>query len=60
MSLGQKPVSGAALDGIEYTLLYCGPGCSCMVSHNQLASAFIDTTSKPAIIFKIASKNEKG
>ena len=40
--------------------VYCGPGSSCVVSHTQLGSAHIDTSSKPAIIFRIAAKNDKG
>lgn len=40
--------------------VYCGPGSSCVVSHAQLSSAHIDMTSKPAIIFRIAAKNDKG
>lgn len=58
--LGLKPAPGTVPGTMAFARVYCGPGSSCVVSHNQLASAHIDTTSKPAIIFRIAAKNDKG
>jgi len=58
--LGLKPQLGAQPGTMAFARVYCGPGSSCVVSHSQLASAHIDTTSKPAIIFRIAAKNDKG
>uniref|UniRef100_UPI00398F01A2 host cell factor 1-like isoform X2 n=1 Tax=Pristiophorus japonicus TaxID=55135 RepID=UPI00398F01A2 len=43
-----------------FVRVYCGPVPSCLVSSTNLANAHIDTTTKPAIIFRIAAKNEKG
>eukprot|EP00731_Ephydatia_muelleri_P021532 Em0014g123a len=58
--LGLKPQPSAQPGTMAFARVYCGPGSSCIVSHSQLASAHVDTTSKPAIIFRIAAKNDKG
>ena len=58
--LGLKPQPGAQPGTMAFARVYCGAGSSCVVSHSQLGSAHIDTTSKPAIIFRIAAKNDKG
>jgi host cell factor len=58
--LGLKPQAGAQPGTMAFARVYCGSGSSCVVSHAQLGSAHIDVTSKPAIIFRIAAKNEKG
>ena len=58
MFLGMNPAS--VTDTMAFAQIYCGPGNSCAVLQKDLASAYIDTTSKPAIIFKIAAKNDKG
>jgi host cell factor len=58
--LGLKPQPGSQPGTMAFARVYCGPGSSCVVSHTQLASAHVDTTSKPAIIFRIAAKNDKG
>ncbi|XP_003383692.1 PREDICTED: host cell factor 1-like [Amphimedon queenslandica] len=58
--LGLKPQAGAQPGTMAFARVYCGPGSSCVVSHSQLGSAHIDMTSKPAIIFRIAAKNDKG
>ena len=42
-----------------FACVYCGLGSSCVVSHSQLASVHIDTTSKP-VMFRIAAENDKG
>uniref|UniRef100_A0A4W3JUU0 Host cell factor C1 n=1 Tax=Callorhinchus milii TaxID=7868 RepID=A0A4W3JUU0_CALMI len=52
-----KPVGTSHL---LFVRVYCGPVPSCLVSSTNLANAHIDTTTKPAIIFRIAAKNEKG
>ncbi|XP_051873463.1 host cell factor 1-like isoform X4 [Pristis pectinata] len=52
-----KPVGTSHL---LFVRVYCGPIPSCLVSSTNLANAHIDTTTKPAIIFRIAAKNEKG
>ena len=58
--LGLKPQPGAQPGTMAFARVYCGPASQCVVSHAQLANAHIDTTSKPAIIFRIAAKNDKG
>jgi host cell factor len=40
--------------------VYCGPNPSCLVQSSSLSNAHIDFTTKPAIIFRIAARNEKG
>ncbi|RWS07309.1 host cell factor 1-like protein [Dinothrombium tinctorium] len=45
---------------LAFIRVYCGLNASCTVSNNHLQTAHIDTTTKPAIIFRIAARNEKG
>ncbi|XP_007503415.2 host cell factor 2 isoform X2 [Monodelphis domestica] len=40
--------------------IYCGLKTSCVVTAGQLANAHVDYTSRPAIVFRISAKNEKG
>ena len=40
--------------------VFCGPQAQCIVANTNLGAAHIDTTTKPAIIFRIAARNEKG
>uniref|UniRef100_A0A914L0H2 Fibronectin type-III domain-containing protein n=1 Tax=Meloidogyne incognita TaxID=6306 RepID=A0A914L0H2_MELIC len=40
--------------------VYIGPAPNCMVNHQNLQLAHIDTSLKPAIIFRIAARNDKG
>uniref|UniRef100_A0A8C2U861 Fibronectin type-III domain-containing protein n=1 Tax=Coturnix japonica TaxID=93934 RepID=A0A8C2U861_COTJA len=40
--------------------VYCGPSPACLVPAASLASAHIDHSTKPAIIFRIAARNDKG
>ncbi|XP_060072754.1 host cell factor 1-like [Ylistrum balloti] len=53
----QKPGTPAQL---AFVRVYCGPLPTCTVTTASLASAHIDYTTKPAIIFRIAARNEKG
>ena len=55
----QEQKSSAAAQ-LAFVRVYCGPSASCVVTSNSLASAHIDYTTKPAIIFRIAARNEKG
>ena len=48
------------LGTMAFARVYCGPSSQCVVSHGQLTNAHIDVTSKPAIIFRIAARNDKG
>lgn len=47
---------------LEFIHVYCGRQNTCNVPNSSLKKAHIDTntSSKPAIIFRIAAKNEKG
>uniref|UniRef100_A0A6P7FWT6 Host cell factor 2-like n=1 Tax=Diabrotica virgifera virgifera TaxID=50390 RepID=A0A6P7FWT6_DIAVI len=45
---------------LAFVRVYCGPNNKCVVSNNSLSAAHLDTTTKAAIIFRIAAKNEKG
>ena len=45
---------------LAFVRVFCGPTPSCVVGNNSLQSAHIDYTTKPAIIFRIAARNEKG
>lgn len=51
-----KPTS----TNLNFVRVYCGPHNAAVVSHESLGAALIDRTNKPAIIFRIAAKNEKG
>lgn len=45
---------------LAFVRVYCGPNPQCMVPNASLVSAHIDYTTKPAIIFRIAARNDKG
>uniref|UniRef100_A0A4W2FT45 Host cell factor 1 n=1 Tax=Bos indicus x Bos taurus TaxID=30522 RepID=A0A4W2FT45_BOBOX len=45
---------------LAFMRVYCGPSPSCLVQSSSLSNAHIDYTTKPAIIFRIAARNEKG
>ena len=45
---------------LAFVRVFCGPLPSCVVANSSLTSAHIDYTTKPAIIFRIAARNEKG
>ncbi|GAB0202300.1 host cell factor 1 [Grus japonensis] len=45
---------------LAFMRVYCGPSPSCLVQSGSLSTAHIDYTTKPAIIFRIAARNEKG
>uniref|UniRef100_UPI0037E976E6 host cell factor 1b n=1 Tax=Semicossyphus pulcher TaxID=241346 RepID=UPI0037E976E6 len=55
---GSAPCSGPAQ--LAFMRVYCGPSPSCLVQSSSLANAHIDHTTKPAIIFRIAARNQKG
>ena len=54
----QKATTGPAQ--LAFVRVYCGPNPQCTVTAGSLSSAHIDYTTKPAIIFRIAARNEKG
>ncbi|XP_034259317.1 host cell factor 2 isoform X2 [Pantherophis guttatus] len=45
---------------LMFMKIYCGLKTSCTVTDAQLANAHVDHTSKPAIVFRISAKNERG
>lgn len=44
---------------LAFMRVYCGPQADCQVLQSNLGTAFVDQTNKPAIIFRIAARNEK-
>ncbi|XP_045141397.1 host cell factor 1 isoform X3 [Echinops telfairi] len=56
---GGEPKSAAPAQ-LAFMRVYCGPSPSCLVQSSSLSNAHIDHTTKPAIIFRIAARNEKG
>lgn len=50
----------AGATSLSFVRVYCGPSNQCTVPNASLSTAQVDTTTKPAIIFRIAAKNEKG
>ncbi|XP_076596932.1 host cell factor 1b isoform X4 [Chaetodon auriga] len=52
--------SGSGPAQLAFMRVYCGPNPSCLVQASSLANAHIDYTTKPAIIFRIAARNQKG
>ncbi|CAH1982631.1 unnamed protein product [Acanthoscelides obtectus] len=45
---------------LAFVRVYCGPNNMCVVNSTSLAAAHLDTSTKAAIIFRIAAKNDKG
>nr|XP_057939974.1 host cell factor 1-like isoform X3 [Doryrhamphus excisus] len=45
---------------LAFMRVYFGPNPSCLVQTSSLSNAHIDHTTKPAIIFRIAARNQKG
>lgn len=45
---------------LAFVRVYCGQINSCTVPNSSLAAAHVDTSTKSAIIFRIAARNEKG
>jgi host cell factor len=45
---------------LSFVQIYCGAESSCLIAAEVLAKANVDYSSKPAILFRIAAKNDKG
>lgn len=45
---------------LAFVRVFCGATAQCVVPNSSLGAAHIDTSTKPAIIFRIAARNEKG
>ncbi|KAE8615162.1 hypothetical protein XENTR_v10008429 [Xenopus tropicalis] len=48
------------LNQLVFMKIYCGQKTSCTVTAAQLANAHVDCSSRPAVVFRISAKNEKG
>lgn len=57
-----KPIgAGARLPAqLAFVRVYVGAANQCTVAHSSLATAHVDCSNKPAIIFRIAARNDKG
>ncbi len=49
-----------SLKDLPFVRVYCGTENNAFVDNSSLKAAYIDKTVKPAIIFRIAARNEKG
>ena len=45
---------------LAFVRVFCGSKAQCVVPNSSLTAAHIDTTTKPAKIFRIAARNDKG
>ncbi|XP_059614278.1 host cell factor 1-like [Phlebotomus argentipes] len=54
------PPKPATVANIPFVKVYCGREKTCLVSNRSLATAFIDRTSKPSILFRINARNNNG
>ncbi|KAM4037970.1 host cell factor 2 isoform 2-T2 [Anomaloglossus baeobatrachus] len=49
-----------AQNQLAFVKIYSGLETSCIVTASQLANAHVDCSSRPAVVFRISAKNEKG
>lgn len=56
----QRSENELAPGQLAFVRVYSGINSQCLVSNKTLASAHVDYSSKPAVIFRIAAKNKKG
>ncbi|CAL8114880.1 unnamed protein product [Orchesella dallaii] len=54
------PEPKPGVTNLSFVRVYCGPSNQCNVPTASLNQALVDTTSMPAIILRIAAKNDKG
>jgi hypothetical protein len=45
---------------LNFVQIYCGIESNCLINSDILSKANIDYSSKPAVLFRIAAKNDKG
>ncbi|XP_061713525.1 host cell factor-like [Cydia pomonella] len=50
----------ASKSQLAFVRVYCGKANTCVVPQSSLSAAHVDSSTKPAIIFRIAARNEKG
>ncbi|XP_013144285.1 PREDICTED: uncharacterized protein LOC106107826 [Papilio polytes] len=53
-------LTDAAKSQLAFVRVYCGKANTCVVPVASLSSAHVDSSTKPAIIFRIAARNDKG
>ncbi|KAJ1363169.1 hypothetical protein KIN20_022966 [Parelaphostrongylus tenuis] len=58
--LAVRNTSGASDNQLAFMRVYVGAEPECIVNQSNLAAAYVDQSAKPAIIFRIAARNEKG
>merc|ERR1719510_1321624 len=59
-SAGDTKTVSSSPNQLAFVRVFCGSSAQCVVANSSLTAAHIDTTTKPAIIFRIAARNEKG
>merc|ERR1712223_1912742 len=59
-SAGDTKTVSSSPNQLAFVRVFCGASAQCVVAGSSLTAAHIDTTTKPAIIFRIAARNEKG
>lgn len=57
---GESKTVASTPTQLAFIRVYCGSSNSCSVNNSALNAAHVDTTTKPAIIFRIAARNDKG
>lgn len=60
MYLAVKDNNPTKANQLAFTRVYVGKDNQCDVAMETIKTAHVDMTSKPAIIFRIACRNEKG
>ncbi|KAB0801371.1 hypothetical protein PPYR_05725 [Photinus pyralis] len=55
-----KPSQSTTASQMAFVRVYCGASNTCTVPNASLSAAFLDTSTKAAIIFRIAARNDKG
>ncbi|XP_052737220.1 host cell factor [Bicyclus anynana] len=50
----------ASKSQLAFVRVYCGKANTCVVPQASLSAAHVDSSTKPAIIFRIAARNDKG
>ncbi|KAJ2946465.1 hypothetical protein O0L34_g12509 [Tuta absoluta] len=50
----------ASKSQLAFVRVYCGKANTCVVGQSSLSAAHVDSSTKPAIIFRIAARNDKG
>ncbi len=59
-SQGDTKTVSSSPSQLAFIRVFCGPNAQCVVPNSSLSAAHIDTSTKPAIIFRIAARNDKG